>query len=178
MRPGPAAIAVLLLALALILPGCGDEQTSAAGTGRSAARAAKTTTADAPAATGKNTAGAPATAKRCRRSLGDFLDSIESLNNSLAVGLTYDDYLTAVNHVRSTYAPINADQLPLLCLAQVAGPAEKALNTYIEAANSWGDCLATAACDSESIEPRLQREWARASDGLSEAQENLQSLPS
>lgn len=161
MRPGPAAIAVLLLALALILPGCGDEQTSAAGTTTSAARPAK---AD------------PAVAKRCRRSLGDFLDSMESLNNSLAVGLSYDAYLSAVNHVRSTYAPIDADQLPLLCLAQVASPAERALNTYIEAANTWGDCLATTSCDPESIEAKLQRKWAQASDLLSEAQENLRNL--
>jgi hypothetical protein len=176
MRPGPAAIAVLLLALALIPPGCGDEQTSAAGTKRIAAQAAKATTADGSAATSNAAASDLATAKRCRGSLGDFLDSMESLSNSLAVGLSYEDYLTAVNHVRSTYAPIDASRLPLLCLAQVASPAEHALNTYIEAANTWGDCLATTSCDPESIEPQLQRKWSMASDRLSEAQENLRNF--
>lgn len=161
MRFGPAVIAVLLLAPALILPGCGDEQTSAAGTIRNAVRPAK---AD------------PPVDKRCRRALGDFLDSIESLNNSLAVGLSYDAYLSAVNHVRSTYAPIDADRLSLLCLARVASPAEQALNTYIEAANDWGDCLATTSCDSESIEPRLQRKWAEASGLLSDAKGDMQRL--
>ncbi|HET8863564.1 MAG TPA: hypothetical protein VFM94_09980 [Solirubrobacterales bacterium] len=176
MRPGPAAIAVLLLALALILPGCGEEQTSAAGTVKSASRAARATAADAPAAGSGAASSDPVAARRCRGSLADFLDSMESLNNSLAVGLSYDAYLSAVNHVRSTYAPIEADRLPLLCLTRVAGAAERALNLYIDAANAWGDCLATASCDSESIEPRLQRRWAAASDGISEAQENLQNL--
>lgn len=161
MRLGSAAIAVLLLAPALILPGCGDEQTSAAGTIRNAVRPAK---AD------------PAVDKRCRRAVGDFLDSMESLNNSLAVGLSYDAYLSAVNHVRSTYAPIDADRLSLLCLARVASPAEQALNTYIEAANAWGDCLATTSCDPESIEPRLQRKWAEASGLLSDANGDMQRL--
>lgn len=170
MRPGPAAIAVLLLALALNLPGCGEGQTSAAGTEKGGQRTAKAATAGA-SATNKG-ASSERAAKRCRESLGDFLDSMESLNNSLAVGLSYDNYLTAVNHVRSTYAPIEADRLPLLCLAQVASPAEQALNTYIEAANAWGDCLATTSCDSESIEPRLQRKWGEASDLLSGVQLN------
>jgi hypothetical protein len=169
MRPGPAAIAVLLLALAPILSSCGDEQTSAAGTETSGQPTAKATTAGA-SATSEGASRDLATAKRCRRSLSDFLDSMESLNNSLAVGLSYEDYLTAVNHVRSTYAPIDANRLPLLCLTQVASPAEHALNTYIEAANTWGNCLATASCDTESIEPKLQRKWARASDLLSRAQ--------
>lgn len=171
MRPGPAAIAALLLALALILSACGDEQTTAAGTGKSAARTTEATTTNASAA-GDRGSSSHAVERQCRRSLGDFLDSMESLNNSLAVGLSYEDYLTAVNHVRSTYAPISADQLPLLCLARVASPAERALNTYIEAANSWGDCLATTSCDPESIEAKLQRKWAQASDLLAEAQLN------
>lgn len=176
MRSGPAAIVAPLLVLALILPGCGDEQTSAAGTGERVGHTAQAATADAPATSGAPS-GELAVAKRCRRSLGDFLDSMESLNNSLAVGLSYDAYLSAVNHVRSAYAPIEADRIPLLCLTQVAGLAEKALNTYIDGANAWGDCLASASCDSESIEPGLQRRWATASAALSAAQENLQNLP-
>lgn len=175
MRPGPAVIAILLLALAPILPGCGDKQTTAAGAEKSAVRAAQAPTTNASAARDKGSSN-QAAERQCRRSLGNFLDSMESLNNSLAVGLSYDDYLTAVNHTRSAYAPINADQLPLLCLTQVASPAEHALNTYIEATNSWGDCLATTPCDPESIEAKLQRKWAQASNLLSEAQDHLQHL--
>jgi len=175
MRLGPAAIVVLLLALAPVLSGCGDEQTSAAATEKGGRSTAKATTTSA-SLTNRGASRDLADVKHCRGSLGEFLDSMESLNNSLAVGLSYEDYLTAVNHVRSTYAPIDAGRLPLLCLAQVASPAEHALNTYIGAANTWGDCLATTSCDPESIEPRLQRKWSTASDSLAEAQESLRTL--
>jgi hypothetical protein len=175
MRLGSAAIAALLLVWAAILPGCGDEQSTAAGVEKGSIRTTQGTTTKAHAAASKAATGEPA-ARECRSSLGDFLDSMESLNNSLAVGLSYEDYLSAVNQVRGTYAPIEADQLPLLCLTQVASPAEGALNTYIEAANTWGDCLATPSCDPESIEPQLQRKWGVASEQISEAQDNLQDL--
>ena len=118
----------------------------------------------------------PRAARRCGRLLGDFLDSMESLNNTLAVGLDYEGYLAAVNRVRATYARIEAERLPLACLARVAGPAERSLNFYIDAANTWGNCLATSACDSEAVEPKLQRKWEEASDLLSEAQSGLRDL--
>lgn len=148
MRPGPA-IAVLMLIAAFPLPGCGDGETSAAG----AEQSARSTQATIPAST---------TAK-CHRGLDNFLDAMESLNNLVTVGVDYDSYLSAVNHVRSTYAPIQPKQLPLPCLIQVAVPAEQGLNTYIEAVNTWGDCLAATSCDLESIEARVRRRWSRAS---------------
>lgn len=185
MRSGPAAIAALLPALALFFPGCGDEQPSAAG----AEKGVRSTPATAPS---RATPGGPnadervavATAARrreaahCGRALGDFLDAMESLNNSVAVGVSYDSYLSVVNDVRSAYAPIQADDLPLICLTQVAGPAERALNTYIDAANAWGDCLADTACDPESIEAGLQRKWSRASGYLADARAGLGELGS
>jgi hypothetical protein len=152
MRSGPAVIAALLLALALIPPGCGEEQTKAADRGANDQLAA---------------------ARQCRGSLGDLLDSMESLNNSLAVGLSYDNYLSAVNHVRATYAPIRANRLQLACLVQVANPAEQALNSYIEAANTWGNCLSTTSCNPESIEPKLQRKWTEAAGSVARARSGL-----
>jgi hypothetical protein len=172
MRPGPAATVGLLLSLALILPGCGDEQTTAAGTESASSEAARS---EAKVTTAGEGSGDPAAARRCRRALGGFLDSMESLNNTLAVGLSYDDYLGAVNDVRSTYAGVEADRLPIVCLGNVAGPAERALNVYIEAVNTWGNCLATASCDPESIESELQREWERASDLIASAQRGMRS---
>jgi len=163
-----------MLVGALILPGCGDEQTSAVGT----AKGAPTTRADETLG-GANAAVAAAShqgAAQCRRAMGDFLDAMESLSNSVAVGVSYDGYLTAVNHVRASYASIQAERLPLLCLARVAAPAERALNAYIETVNTWGDCLATTSCDPESIELELQRRWTQAADGLSRVQANLRNL--
>jgi hypothetical protein len=156
MRSAPAAIAGLLLALMPILPGCGGEQAAKAG--------------DPPPAGGRSNP------EQCRHRLGDLLDSLESLNNSLAVGLSYGDYLSAVNHDRAAYASVEADHLPLGCLGRVAGPSEQSLNVYIEAADAWGDCLATTSCSSGSIEPKLQQMWNQASHFLAEAQSGLREL--
>jgi hypothetical protein len=176
MRFGPAATAGLVLATASILAGCGDEQTTASGAGAPAGK--RPARADHAAPRPVATPAERGAAKRCRGSLGELLDSLESLYNAVAVGLAYDGYLSAVNHVRSTYAGVEADRLPFVCLARVASPAERALNAYIAAANAWGECLSTASCDPGSVEPELQREWARASDLVSSAQSSLRaSLP-
>ena len=123
MGPGPA-IAVLMLIAALTLPGCGDGETSAAGAEKGAP-----STGSAPSAS-KATA-SPASrgqTARCRHALGDFLDATESLDNLVAVGVAYESHLSAVNHIRAAYAEVEADELPLPCLAAVAATAERALN--------------------------------------------------
>jgi hypothetical protein len=175
MRSGPAATVGVLLGLALVLPACGDEGTAAAG-GQSPTIASKAAGSGAKKGGREARAGTRPVAKRCGHLLGEFLDSMESLGNTLAVGLDYESYLGAVDDVRATYASVEADRLPIACLARVAGPAESALNVYIDAANTWGDCLSTASCDAEAIEPKLQREWERAADLLSSAQAGLRHL--
>jgi len=168
MRSGPIAATAALLSLALILPGCGDEGAATANGGKESTSTTRSEV--------SRPAGSPAAAKRCRRELGDFLDSIESLGNTLAVGLDYEQYLGSVNRVRASYSSVAAERLGIVCLSQVAAPAEGVLNVYIEAANEWGDCLASSSCDPESIEPKLQREWERASDQLAQARSGLRDL--
>jgi hypothetical protein len=112
---------------------------------------------------------------RCGQVLGDLLDTTESLDNLVAVGVDYESHLSAVNHVRAAYAEVEAGELPLPCLVEVAAPTERALNAYIDAANTWGECLADAACEDESVEPELQRLWARARAQIASAQHGLRS---
>jgi hypothetical protein len=156
MRSGPTATAASILVVVLFSAGCGDEQSTAA-------ESAHLRTGDV----------SRTEARRCRRVLGDFLDATESLQNSVAVGVSYESYLTGVNHVRASYAETEADNVPLLCLVWVAGPAERALNAYIDAANEWGECLADSSCNAESIEPELQRRWRRAADLIASAQNGV-----
>lgn len=179
MRSGPIAATAALLSLALILSACGEEGAATAGGGKGsgvteteAREAAVTPSARARASKPVRSAAA----KRCGAVLGDFLDSIESLGNTLAVGLDYEQYLHSVNRVRASYASVAADRLGLVCLSRVAAPAEAALNLYIDAANEWGNCLATASCDPDSIEPKLQQEWERASNQLAQARGGLRDL--
>lgn len=175
MRSGPIAAAVALLSLALILLGCGEGQTVTAGAGKESGAAETEAREPAPTPSASRSA-RPTAAKRCGAELGDFLDSIESLGNTLAVGLDYEQYLDSVNRVRAGYAEVAAEHLGIVCLSRVAAPAEAALNVYIDAANLWGDCLADSSCDPESIEAELQREWERASGRLARARGGLRDL--
>jgi hypothetical protein len=159
MRLSPAVTVGILLGLALILPGCGDQRSAAAGTGTATPRGAE--------------ASVPAVTRTCRAQLHDLLDSMDSLRGNLAVGLSYGAYLHEVRAAQAAYRDVPVDRLELACLVTVGTPAERALNRYIAAANTWGDCLALVSCDSETVEPKLQRKWALASDRLSSAEEGL-----
>jgi hypothetical protein len=159
MRLSPAATAGVLLSLALILSACGEDRTAAA----DKATSAGTAEAKAPAAAGKGCAG----------ELHGLLGSMDTLRRKLAAGLSYDQYLREVRALRVVYDGIHADRVGLDCLLTTGAPAERALNRYIAAANTWGDCLATVSCSTESVEPKLQRRWALASDLLSSAQRGL-----
>lgn len=161
MRLSSAATVGILLGLALILGACGEDGTTAA---------------DKPASTPKTTSAPPAhvanTRSSCRQ-LRPFLGSMVKLRDDLARGLSYDDYLRGVQAVRAVYARIDADKLNAGCLLASGGPAERALNLYIDATNTWGDCLATVSCNTHSIEPKLQRKWALAAHQLRSAQQGL-----
>jgi hypothetical protein len=161
MRPSSAATVGILLSLALILPACGDE------------RAASADRTVGPPGTAQ--AKAPATNSPCRSQLHDFLGSMDALRDRLAVGLNYEDYLREVRAVKAVYEGIPVDRLAIGCLAATGSPGERALNRYLDAANTWGDCLAATSCETESLEAKLRRKWALASDLLSAAQQGLRS---
>jgi len=161
MRLSSAATVGILLGLALMLSACGEDGTTAAEKPASASR-----TASAPPSR-------PATGRDSCRRLRPFVGSIARLRDDLARGLSYDDYLGEVQSVRSAYARINADKLSAGCLLASGGPAERALNLYIDATNTWGDCLATVSCNTRTVEPKLQRKWALAAHQVTIAQQGL-----
>jgi hypothetical protein len=107
--------------------------------------------------------------ERCRDQVGGFLSSLAKLRGSLALGLSYEQYVAALGGVRAAYGEVPVGRLTIDCLASAGTPAEKALNRYIDAANAWGKCLSEAGCDTGSIEASLQKRWRIASHFLSEA---------
>lgn len=161
MRLSSAATVGILLGLALMLSGCGEDGTTAAG---KTASTAKPTSVPPPHTVTSRSS--------CRR-LRPFLGSMARLRDDLARGLSYDDYLREVQGVRAVYARLDAGKLTAGCLLASGGPAERALNLYIDATNAWGDCLATVSCDTHSVEPKLQRKWALAARQLTFAQQGL-----
>lgn len=162
MRLSSATIVGIALGLALMLSACGEDGTTAAD------NPAKTTTSSASAPSPR-----PAAAASACRQLRPFVGSMAKLRDALVRGLSYDDYLRQVQGVRSIYARIDADKLSAACLFTSGGPAERTLNLYIDATNTWGDCLATVSCDTHSIEPKLQRKWALAARRLTVAEQGL-----
>lgn len=160
MRLSPAVTFGVLLSLTLILPACGDEHTATA----------ERTTKE---SSGAKVSGDSTVDKQCRGQLGDFLGSMDTLRSKLAVGLSYDAYLHGVRETKGIYNRIPTDRLAIGCLVSTGAPAERALNWYLDAANSWGDCLADVSCSTESVEPKLQRKWAIASALLTSAQKAL-----
>lgn len=159
MRLSRAATVGTLLGLALILGSCGGDGTTAT----------ERPTRPSPAAS----KAAPGRSAACRAQLSGFVDSMARLRDELARGLDYDGYLGEVRATRVVYAAIRPERIPAGCLFAAAGPAERAFNLYIDAANAWGDCLATVTCDTREVEPRLQRSWALAARRLSLAQRGL-----
>ena len=159
MRLCQATIAGATLSLALVLGACGAQSTP----GEDAVEAAPASAAH----------GVRAGDVTCRGQLRPLLAAMGMLRTDLAAGLSYDRYVSELRRVRAAHRRIRAERLQLGCLVAAGAPAERALDRYLEAANAWGECLATAACETASIEPRLQSEWARASQLLSAAQAGI-----
>jgi hypothetical protein len=153
----------MLLSLALVLQACGGGDPSAG-----AEPKAPTT-----ATTARAKPAAATPSRDCGGELNGLLASMDALRRKLAAGVSYDQYLHEIRGLTSTYDGIEADRVALGCLLASGTPAERALNRYIGAANTWGDCLASVSCGTESVEPKLQRRWALASDLLSSAQTGL-----
>jgi hypothetical protein len=164
MRLSAAATVGILLSLALTFSSCGEDGTSATGGPTST----RTTSADTIGSSPTKPAGNP-----CRRQLRGFVDSVARLRDDLARGLSYDDYLPRVKSTRNVYADIRAGKLTAPCLLTSGAPSERAFNLYIDAANTWGDCLAGVNCSTRSIEAKLQRKWALASHQLAIAERGL-----
>ena len=164
MRLSRAATVCALLGLTPVLACCAGGTT--AGERPSAASTAAST---APRAAGAGASDA------CRAQLGGFVGSMARLRDELARGLDYRAYLGEVRATRVLYAAIRPERIPAACLLAAGGPAERAFDLYVDAVNAWGDCLATAGCETREVEPALQRKWALAARRLSRAQRGLRS---
>jgi hypothetical protein len=76
-----------------------------------------------------------------------------------------------VRAIRDAYEAVPVKKLGASCLEGAAGDAEEALNQYLRAANTWGDCAGTAGCAASEIEGKLQRRWRNASKSLDQAKQ-------
>jgi hypothetical protein len=106
----------------------------------------------------------------CQARLGNFLDRMNDLRQSLLAGLSYQEYVVRVRAIRDAYEAVPVDKLGVTCVTGPAGAAEDAFNQYLRAANAWGECAATAGCAASEVEGKLQHRWKLASNSLDAAE--------
>jgi len=155
------------LAAALALSACGGSgQATAGGVGSGSAPAATVQVLPAKHG-GKDVTG------DCAGQVGELVDSMAALRTDLVAGLSYEDYVAAVEKIRGAYHRVPVAKLALGCLRAAGTPAENGLNKYIEASNAWTECVESPGCESATVEPALQSRWRQASKLLSEAEQGL-----
>lgn len=104
----------------------------------------------------------------CDAQFSDLLDSLSALGSRLDVGLSYSQYGDKVGDVKVKYdeafasLPTDGSKGTISCLGDVGVPAEKSLNSYIKASNTWSKCFDDPVCDNDSIKSKLQTSWSRA----------------
>jgi hypothetical protein len=123
-----------------------------------------------PAATGKP---APASAS-CASRLGGFLGGLEHLRRSLAIGVSYEQYVAELGTLRKSYEQVPVGKLDFACVTGAAEDAEESFDGYLAAANAWGDCISEAGCETAELEPKLQRKWRAAAGRLAAARRALE----
>lgn len=159
---------MLAALLALALAGCGS---GGGATARSLATPAT-------AAKGRHPGEAPRPTPSCETQLDGFVGTLGTLRRRLVAGLTYEQYVSEIEAIRSAYRDVPVEKLDVECLSRAGGPAESSFNTYIDAGNDWGGCVGTSGCEAGTIEPTLQRKWRTAAKALSEARAALHDAPS
>ena len=156
----PAAIATVLALSSCGGGGSGTQSTSAAKKTVRSQESKPVATKD------PKTDGADA----CQARLGNFLDRMNDLRQSLLAGLSYDEYVVRVRAVRDAYEAVPVGKLGATCVTGPAAAAEDAFNQYLRAANAWGECAATAGCAASEVEGKLQHRWKLASQSLDAAE--------
>jgi hypothetical protein len=181
MRWPSGATALLIAATAL--SACGSSGPSAADKAKVAAaqrRAVQHRNAVADLANAKTAAKeAQDQADNCESSAGDLVKTLGQLNSRLSIGLNYNEYGNRVADVRVAYDDVgfgDTDTQDLNCLTTVGLPAEKALNIYASAYNTWNKCFESFSCNNDDIDGTLQKRWAKATIHVEQAKSGMQLL--
>jgi hypothetical protein len=169
-----APLLAAAIALALALPGCGSQAPAAPQpTDATTAGATESTPGGIAESASRGKPASPSPA--CSSHLTGFLDQLEHLRRSLVVGVSYEQYVSELGTVRRSYEQVPVGKLDLACVSGPANSAEQSFDTYLAAANTWGDCVSEAGCETSALEPKLRRRWQLAAQFLAEAKEALQS---
>jgi hypothetical protein len=151
----------------LALPACGSQAP--------AAPDPTDATLTAPSAEPPPNSSPAAAATPCAHGLSAFVEGLEHLRRSLVIGVSYEQYVAELRTVRESYQRVPVKKLDLACVSGPASSAERSFDGYLRAANTWGDCVSEAGCETATLEPKLQREWRAAAWQLAAARRALSS---
>lgn len=114
---------------------------------------------------------APVISEACAEELGDTRDELDEMDARLDIGLTFSDYSERVGDISVASNRQDVDALTAEgadCLA-TALLLNEAFLEYIDANDTWNDCIQDTDCTNDSIRSELQGHWSTASDKLDEA---------
>lgn len=108
--------------------------------------------------------------QECADRIKPLYDKLHDLDGRMDVGLTRPDYNNRLGDIRVVYNDVvDAGTIPSGACFDSAKKLEDALNQYITANGTWGDCIADVNCtvDTDAL-PKMRLNWSRASDLLDE----------
>lgn len=119
---------------------------------------------------------AAALAVTCRQQVTPLLKALRATESRLNVGMTFADYGQQVGDVSIGYDRMPINRMDFNCIGGPGIAGEKAFNSYTAAYNTWNNCIGDFNCDTDSIDPELQKQWAKASRQTTRARSALSGL--
>ncbi len=96
---------------------------------------------------------------RCQQQIAGLLAALDTIRGRLVAELEYPEYVREVRRLEAAYARTRLAGLPRDCLRGPASIAERAVNDYVRAANTWTRCVADRGCPPESVRARVAKGW-------------------
>lgn len=113
-------------------------------------------------------------AVKCPHSMSILVDRLTEIDTELEGGTSYLNYNSILVAAKAAYNRIPIPQLKADCVIQVGVSAEKALNKYVAARNTWHRCIAAGAnCKRAVYNGPIQRFWKDAHRYLQKSIDNL-----
>jgi hypothetical protein len=112
----------------------------------------------------------------CRRQIFPLLDALQVVDARLNVGLSQSELSNLVGNASVQYAKIEVRELGEGDCLSSGAKLEGALNAYTRSVSTWNDCIFDYSCDTDAIDPQLQRAWASAGRGIERAEDLLDRL--
>ncbi|KRF34797.1 hypothetical protein [Nocardioides sp. Soil805] len=112
----------------------------------------------------------------CLDQLDPLLNSLQTVDARLDVGLNQSDLSDMVGEASVAYNRIDIDELGTGTCLTVGARLENAFNAYAGTVSDWNDCIYDYGCDNDALTPSLQAKWAEASRAIDKAERLLDSL--